>query len=292
MSVDVLQDKIRKLKNPSMIDLSLMPSQLPPQLLNAESGGISALRRFYSELLPALKGIVPAVRLGFGSFVCLGTEGLQLLTDTLALARKEGYYVLLDAPQLLSPQSAQWIADAVFAEGSVYPCDGLVIPAYPGSDIWKPFLPYCKEQKKDIFAVVRTANRSGSEIQDLLCGGRLVHAAAADLVNRYGADAIGKSGYSRVSILTAASSAESLRTLRAKYNRLFLLVDGLDYSHANAKNCSYAFDKVGHGAAVCAGTSVTCAWQQAEGDPANYISHAQAAAERMKKNLTRYVTVL
>ena len=93
-------------------------------------------------------------------------------------------------------------------------------------------------------------------------------------------------------ILAAASSAESLRNLRTKYPKLFLLVDGYDYPNANAKNCANAFDKFGHGAVVCGGMGITCAWKEAESGEEAYLDHAKAAADRMKKNLTRYVTVL
>ena len=72
----------------------------------------------------------------------------------------------------------------------------------------------------------------------------------------------------------------------------FLLVDGLDYPSGNAKNCSYAFDRFGHGAVVCAGPSVTAAWQLNETDGSDFVSQAVQAAERMKKNITRYITVL
>ena len=74
--------------------------------------------------------------------------------------------------------------------------------------------------------------------------------------------------------------------------KLFFLLDGYDYPNANAKNCSFAFDKYGHGAAACSGTGITCAWKQAESDGADWLDQAKSAAERMKKNLTRYVTVL
>ena len=93
-------------------------------------------------------------------------------------------------------------------------------------------------------------------------------------------------------ILAAASSAESLRTLRAKYPRLFFLLDGFDYPNANAKNCPQAFDRYGHGAAACGGTAITTAWKKAESDGSDWLEHALAAADRMKKNLNRYITVL
>ena len=288
MSIDVLQEKIRKTKNPSVLELALPVSDLPPQFARNAEGCAS----FCRELMEALKGTVPAVRVSFSAFALLGHDGLYHLSETLKKAAELGYYVLLDSPEILSLASANITADSILGEGSIWPCDGLVISGYLGSDVIKPFLPYCKKEKKDIFVVARTANKSAPELQDLLAGGRLVHAAAADHVNRYGADTAGKFGYTNVGILGAASSAESLRSLRAKYPKLFLLLDGYDYPNANAKNCSNAFDKYGHGAAACGGTGITCAWKAAGSDGADYLDHAKAAAERMKKNLTRYVTVL
>lgn len=291
MAVDMLQEKIRKTKNPSVLELAVPVSDLPPHMLEGATKA-AAYGRFCRELLDGLKGIIPAVRISFASFALLGGEGMTELSAVLDYAAELGYYVILDAPEILSPAAAKFTAEAIFGEGSAFPCDGLVISGYLGSDVVKAFLPYCKKGKKDIFVITRTANKSAPELQDLLAGSRLVHAASADHVNRYGADTAGKFGYTQVGLLAAASAADSLRNLRAKYPRLFLLLDGYDYPNANAKNCSFAFDKYGHGAAACGGAGIVSAWKQAESDGTDYLDHAKAAAERMKKNLTRYITVL
>ena len=292
MSVEVLQDKIRKSKNPSVVDLSLNVSDLPPHLLAEEGTAMKAYSRFCRELLEALKGTVPAVRMSVTAFLLVGQEGLQLLTDMLHKAKNLGYYVILEAPYILSPMMASGVAEAVFGADALYPCDGLIVGSYPGSDIIKPFLPFLKDGKKDLFCVVRTSNKSAPEIQDLLSGSRLVHLAAADQINRFGADVTGKSGYARVGVMAGANSADSLKNLRTKYPRLFLLLDDMDYSGCNAKNCSFAFDKFGHGVAVCAGPTITMAWKTAESDGMDYLEQAVSASERMKKNLTRYTTIL
>ena len=288
MSIDILQEKIRKTKNPSVLELALSVSDLPPQFTQNAEGYAS----FCRELMEAMQGSFAAVRVSFASFVLLGHDGLYHLSETLKKAAELGFYVLLDAPEILSPASAKITADAVWGAGSAYPCDGLVISGYLGSDVIKPFLPYCKKEKKDLFVVARTANKSAPELQDLLAGTRLVHMAAADHVNRYGGETAGKYGYSRVGILAGASAAQGLKNLRTKYPKLFMLLDGADYPNANAKNCSNAFDKFGHGAAACVCDSIACAWKQTESDGSDFTVHAVAAAERMKKNLTRYVTVL
>lgn len=288
MSVDILQEKIRKMKNPSMVELAMPLSDLPPRF-DRTAAGYGA---FCRELLAGLKGIVPAVRISFSCFALLGPDGMTELAETLKAASEMGYYVALDAPEIASPMMAEILAEALLGQSSSYPCDGLIISGYAGSDIIKPFLPYTKKAKKDVFVITRTANKSAPELQDLLSGTRLVHAVAADHVNRYGEGTEGKHGYTRVGVLAAASSAESLRSLRAKYPRLFFLLDGFDYPNANAKNCSHAFDRFGHGAAACGGTTITCAWKKEGADGSDYLTHAVAAADRMKKNLTRYITIL
>lgn len=292
MSIDKLQEKIRKTKNPSVIDFSIQPGQLPPHILESEGDVLKAYRRFCRELLEGLSGIVPAVRFSFGLFSLMGSDGLLVLEQVLEMAKEKGYYIFLDAPELLSAQNAAYAADVLFSDSGRWYFDGFICTSYIGSDGLRPYVEKIKASDKDLFGVVRTANRSAPELQDLLTGSRLVHMAKADTVSRFAEPFASRCGYSRVAAVAAASSVDSLRTLRAKYKNLFLLLDGYDYPNANAKNCSYAFDKLGHGAAACAGASVTTAWQVEEEDGWQYVEQAVSAAERMKKNLSRYVIVL
>ena len=289
MSMDVLQDKIRKKKNPTMLLLECSPMEVPLEFLQQAQSEAQACGSYFSALLELLKDVIPAVRFSFSSFALLGPEGLQLLPELLNKAQSLGYYVAMDAPQLLTPQAASTAASLLMGERSSYPFDGLVLSAYLGSDILKPFLAPAKKSKKDVFVICRTANKSASELQDLLTGSRLVHMAAADLVNRVGGT-MGKFNYFPVGIMGAASAAESLRILRASYPHLFMLLDGVDYPNANARNCSFAFDQFGHGAVACAGSVITAASLKAE--EGTWQEAALAAADRVKKNLTRYVTIM
>jgi len=292
MSIDKLQEKIRKTKNPSVIDFGIHPGQLPPHILESEGDFLKGYGRFCRELLEGLSGVVPAVRFSFGLFSLMGSEGLLVLEQVLEMAKEKGYYIFLDAPELLSAQNAAYAADVLFSDSVRWYFDGLICTSYIGSDGLRPYVEKIKTSDNDLFCDVRTANRTAPELQDLLTGSRLVHMAKADTASRFAEAFTGRCGYSRVAAMAAASSADSLRTLRAKYKNLFLLLDGYDYPNANAKNCSYAFDNLGHGAAACAGAAVTAAWQTEEGDGWLYVEQAVSAAERMKKNLTRYVTVL
>jgi orotidine-5'-phosphate decarboxylase len=155
----------------------------------------------------------------------------------------------------------------------------------------KPFVPYCK-QGKSVFFAVRTANKSSTELQDILAGGRLVHVAAADHVKRLGEAMIGKFGYSQMGVLTSATNASAVSSLRSKFKNAFLLVDGLDYPGGNGKNCSYGFDQFGHGCVLSVGPAITAAWKGEGLDPENFVTYAQQAAERIRNNMARYVTIL
>ena len=71
-----------------------------------------------------------------------------------------------------------------------YPCDAVTINGYLGGDSVNPFLALLPGRGKSLFVLVKTSNRSSVEVQDLLTGGRLVHTAMADLVNRWGGGAL------------------------------------------------------------------------------------------------------
>ena len=292
MAIDRLQEKIRKLKCPIVVDFTADKMHIPNHLLQQEHDFMHAYGRFCEELLEALSGKVPAVRFSFGQFAALGTDGLTWLCRLMNRAKTLGFYVIMDAPEALSAFAAQNLARLFNAPESGLYFDGILTSAYIGTDALKPYIDMVKEGDKDLFVVVRTANKSAPELQDLLTGGRVAHMSVADQLNRYGISLLGKCGYSRLAAVGAASSADSLRNLRTKYKNLFLFLDGADYPNANAKNCSIAFDSLGHGAIACYGLSITAAWLEDETDGDRYLDAACAAMDRMKKNLLRYITVL
>ncbi len=284
MSVDKLQKKIRKMKNPTIVDLTMMQEDLAPVVLTQAGAFLPAYETVCTELMEGLKEIVPAVRFDFSYLAMFGAEGLAVLDRLLNLAREKDFFVLLDGLDSDKP--------AVASSAMQMPCDGLSLSPYLGSDHIKIYLENLQEQGKSLFVTLRTPNRSASEIQDLMTGSRLVHQAAADVLSRLGEQLIGKCGYTQIAGTAAANAPDSIRTLRAKYNRLFLLIDGYDYTNANAKNCSYAFDQFGHGAVVCSGAGIIGAWKEHSEDGSNYVEDAVEAAQRMQKNLLRYITIL
>ena len=282
MSMDVLKNKIRKLRNPSALTIAPTLDTLPPQYT-----GIAGMGEYCRRVLEALKGQLPAVKVSFSHFALLGCEGLQELKSVLDTAAKLGYYVILDWQRQEDEASAKAAAKLLLS-GELWPCDAVVLSCYPGSAAVKPYIQEANAEKKDVFVVLKTAGKSGSELQDLQTGGRTVYTAGADLLAKWGDPAVERCGYSRVAAVGNASHMASLKVLREKYPRLFLLVDGLEAGNANARNASFAFDRMGYGALVCC--NLLTAWiENPENDP---VEEVVSAAQKMKRNISTYVTVL
>ena len=286
MSIDVLKNKIRKLRNPSALTIAPTPDAVPPMFASAFEDPAQAMGEYCLKVLEGLKGQLPAVKVSFGAFALYGPGGLVQLRSVLDEARRLGYYVILDWQRQEDEAGAKAAAKLLLGES--WPCDAVMVCAYAGSGSVKPYIAEANKEKKDVYVVLKTGGKSGSELQDLQTGGRMVYTAGADLLAKLGDPALERCGYSRVAAVCAANHASSIRNLRGKYPKLFLLVDGLEAANANARNASYAFDKMGYGALVCC--DLLRSWlENPENDP---VEEVVAAAQRMKRNVTTYVTVL
>lgn len=291
MSIDLLQSKMKKQGNTLMLDLAVSPLLLPSSVIAESSNEFEACQNYSIRLLTELKGRVAAVRFRVLHYALLGEYGGKLLSLLLRKAAALGYYTLLDAAGTTSAEAAESYAQAIWGAGSTFPCDAVLISGYCGTEVIKPFLPYCEREKKDLFVSVRLPNKTASEIQDLLAGSRMVHMAAADYANRL-SGSTGRLGYSSLCIAASATLGDSLKKLRAQYPKLFLLVDGLDAAGANTRNASFAFDDLGRGAICCVGRSVTGAWMQEEYAGVDFAAAAVDAAAKTQKRINRYVTMM
>lgn len=307
MSIDSLQDRIRKLKCPVMLGLDPYLPVLPPHIVKDAfaahgqtlKGAAEAYDRFCIELLDAMVELVPAVKLQSACFEALGAEGIAKLQHILQYAQKLGYYVLLDSMRGDVGNIAEIYAQSMFGAVpvggeayQVYACDALTVNGYLGSDGVKPFLPYCKNNGKSIFLLLKTSNKSSREVQDLLSGDRVVYTAMADLAVRWGEPLCGRYGYSEIGAVVGATFPQIMKLLREKYDRLFFLVPGYGAQGGTARNVQFAFDRFGHGAVVSASRSILCAWQKTDSDGTDYLEHAIAAAQKMKRDISKFVVIL
>ncbi len=306
MAIDVLQEKIRKMKNPTMVGLDPILDLIPEHIRREAyaqygetlKGAAEAYRVFCIGILDALKDVVPATKIQTGCFQALGHDGMAAMEQVIAHANELGYYVLMDTMRGDIDCTAQALADSYFGGVKVgnqsylpYPCDAVLTNGYLGSDGIMPFTKYCK-QGKNVFLLAKTSNKSSREVQDILSGDRIVYQVIMDLAMRWSTDMFGKFGYSEIGVAVSGNHPRILEDLRRKYDRLFFLVPGYGAQGANARDVQYAFDKFGYGAVVCSGRSIIYAYKKEGKDGKDYQNDALQEALRMKQSLSEFVTVL
>lgn len=291
MSIDVLQGKIRELRNPILLDLAPEPELIPGYIMEQASSIAEGYEMFCNGLLDGMKETLAGVRVCLPGFLPLGGVGIEVMSRLLAYAKELGYYVILDGIPDCWGSTGQNIAKSVFGEHSVFPCDGVILNGYCGTDAIKPWLSYM-DGGKSVFVLTKSPNRSSVEVQDLWLGGRSVHTAMVDLINRWGGDRHGKYGYDPVGAVIGAPHGEVAKELRSRYSRVFFLLTGVDERGANASSCQHAFDRLGYGAAVCIGAELMGAWKNGEEQGADYVARAAQAAQQFKKRLNKYITIL
>lgn len=308
MSFDVLQERIRKLKNPTVAGLDprleYVPAHLRAQAAaeygNTRRAAAEAIYQFNCGLMDALCDIVPAIKPQAAYYELLGWEGMEVLERTIRYGRERGFFVIADIKRGDIGSTAEAYAEGWMGKCEVggerlpgFDADCVTVNGYMGSDAVKPFIRQAEQEDKCLFVLVRTSNPSAVELQDMVAGDRLVYDVMAELVARWGKGTEkGAMGYNRVGAVVGATYPSDLRKLRRALPDTFLLVPGYGAQGGGAEDVRYAFDCYGRGAIINASRSIMCAWKKTGGDGRDYAEAARAAALEMREALRSVTPIL
>lgn len=307
MSFDVLQDKIRALKNPTVAGLDARIDYVPEHIRQAAykeygvglKGACEAIYRFNVGLIDALCDVVPAVKPQSAYYENLGWQGMEMLERTIKYAQSKGLFVIADIKRgdigaTATAYAEGWVSGTEI-EGTLFKsfdADCVTLNGYMGSDSIKPFLEAAKAEDKCVFVLLKTSNPSSGELQDMVAGDRLVYQVMGDLNERIAKGTEGKYGYTMSGAVTGATYPSDIRALRKRLEHTFFLVPGYGAQGGTAEDVQYAFDKYGHGAIVNASRSIMCAWKKTGGDGHDFADAARNAAIAMRDDIKRFVTVV
>ena len=307
MSFDVLQDKIKAKKNPTVAGLDARVEHVPPSILKKHmdrhgqtlEAAAGAVLEFDKGLIDALADVVPAVKPQSAYFEMLGWRGMKALEEVIAYAKEKDLFVIADVKRgdigtTAAAYSQAWLGTTQVGDAScpVFDADCVTLNGYMGSDSIKPFLNDCTQRDKCAFVLAKTSNPSSMELQDIVAGDRLVYTVMGDLIQRWGQGTEGKYHYQALGAVVGATHPSVLKELRYRLDKVFFLVPGYGAQGGTAADVHYAFDELGRGAIVNASRSIMCAWQKTGKDGADYQEAACAAAEKMRDEIRQYVTIL
>lgn len=307
MSFDVLQEKIRTMKNPTVAGLDARIEYVPEYIRQAAyeqygvglKGACEAIYQFNVGLMDALCDIVPAVKPQAAYYENLGWQGMEMLERTIRYAKSKGLFVIADIKRgdigsTATAYAEGWLsgADIEGQQFKSFDADCVTLNGYMGSDSIKPFLEAAKVEDKCAFVLVKTSNPGSGELQDVkTADGRTVYQVMGTLNESIAAGTEGKYGYTMAGAVTGATYPEQIRQLRADLPHTFFLVPGYGAQGGTAADVKYAFDAQGHGAIVNSSRGIMCAWKKTGGDGHDFAQAARNAAIAMRDDIAQFVTV-
>ena len=305
MSFDRLIENIRAKQNPTVAGLDpkldFIPGYIKEEAFAAHGktleGAAAALLAFNKGLIDALCDIVPAVKPQAAYYEMYGWQGVRTLCETIAYAREKGMFVITDAKRNDIGTTMEAYAKAHIGttdidgvKADAFGADALTVNGYLGTDGIKPLLEICNTQDKGIFVLVKTSNPSSGELQDrILDDSVTVYRTMGNMCESWGADTMGKYGYSSVGAVVGATYPEQLGELRSVLKHTFFLVPGYGAQGGGAKDVAPAFDENGLGAIINSSRGIMCAWKKEGCAPEEFAAAARREALRMRDEITGYI---
>lgn len=307
MSFDVLQEKIREKKNPTVAGLDARIEYVPEYIRKEAfekygvglKGAVEAIWQFNVGLIDALCDIVPAVKPQAAYYENLGWQGMEMLERTIRYAKEKGLFVIADIKRgdigsTATAYAEGWLSGAPI-EGQVFKsfdADCVTLNGYMGSDSIKPFLEAAKGEDKCAFVLVKTSNPGSGELQDVKAAdGRTIYEVMGELNEQIAAGTEGKYGFTMAGAVTGATYPQQIQDLRARLPHTFFLAPGYGAQGGTAADVKYAFNEKGHGAIVNSSRGIMCAWKKTGGDGHDFKEAARNAAIAMRDDIAQFVTV-
>ncbi len=307
MSFDRLIEKIIEMKNPTVVGLDPRPEYVPEYILRRyqDSDGWTmkavskAIFDFNQAIIDQIHDIVPAIKPQAAYYEMFGHYGIRTLEKTIRYAKLNGMFVITDGKRndigaTMEAYASAHIGAVTICDTEVEPfgADALTVNGYLGTDGITPLLKCCRERDKGIFVLVKTSNPSSGELQDLrLEDGTPVYAKMGDMCEQWGADTVGKYGYSAVGAVVGATYPEQLSELRKRLPHTMFLVPGYGAQGGGAKGLKGGFDENGLGAIVNSSRAVMCAYKKEGCDERDFAIAARREAIRMREDITQYINL-
>lgn len=304
MSFDRLIEKIIEMKNPTVVGLDpkleYVPEFIKKRYLEDDGWTLKAAAKaifaFNQAIIDEIHDIVPAIKPQAAYYEMYGHYGIKTLEKTIRYAKLNGMYVITDAKRndigaTMEAYTNAHLGTVTVGEGEIEPfgADALTVNGYLGTDGIAPLTKVCKERDKGIFVLVKTSNPSSGELQDKLIDGVPVYAVMGDMCEKWGADSIGRYGYSSVGAVVGATYPEQLTELRKRLPHTMFLVPGYGAQGGGAEGLKGGFDENGLGAIVNSSRAVMCAYKKEECDERDFAKAARRETIRMRDDICSYI---
>lgn len=259
-------------------------------------GAGEAIWQYNKGIIDAVYDLVPAVKPQIAMYEQFGIEGLIAFEKTVRYSKEKGLVVIGDVKRGDIGSTSQAYATGHLGKVQVgsreytgFDEDFATVNPYLGSDGIQPFIDVCKKEKKGIFVLVKTSNKSSGEFQDRVVEGRPLYELVGEQVAKWGESCMGED-YSYVGAVVGATYPEMGRVLRRIMPKSYILVPGYGAQGGKGEDLVPFFNEDGLGAIVNSSRGIIAAYQQekyARFGSMNYADASRVAVLDMKEDIAR-----
>lgn len=275
--IDKLIDKIKLTNNPTVVGLDpkldFIPDYIKQEAYNnygkTVKGACYALYEFNKKIIDSVYDLIPAVKPQIAMYEQFGSLGIECYINTIKYAKQKELIVIGDIKRSDIASTAEAYSNGHIGkiniddcEHTIYDTDFITLNPYLGYDSIEPYIQNCKEYNRGMFILVKTSNPNSGQIQDLILNtGEKLYEKIGQLVDDWGKQLIGNSGYSSVGAVVGATYPEQAKMLRQIMPNTYFLVPGYGAQGATAKELSVCFNKDGLGAIVNSSRGIIAAYK-------------------------------
>ena len=275
--IDQLVANIKKTQAPIVVGLDPMLNYIPEQVQKKAfeekgetlEGAAEAIWQFNKAIVDATYDLIPAVKPQIAMYEQFGVAGVIAFKKTVDYCKEKGLVVIGDIKRGDIGSTSEAYAVGHLGKVQVgsqtyagFDEDFATLNPYMGSDSVNPFIKICKANNRGIFVLVKTSNPSSGELQDKLVDGKPLYELVGKMVDEWGSDCIGESGYSEVGAVVGATYPEQGKILRAIMPRTYILVPGYGAQGGKGKDLVHFFNEDGLGAIVNSSRGIIAAYKQ------------------------------
>ena len=294
--INKLISNIRKTNAPIVVGLDPMLNYIPEHIQKkafAEfgetlEGAAEAIWQYNKGIVDATYDLIPAVKPQIAMYEQFGIPGLVAYKKTVDYCKAKDLVVIGDIKRgdIGSTSAAYAVGHLGHVQvGSKkyagFDEDFATVNPYLGSDVVKPFMDICKEEKKGIFVLVKTSNPSSGEFQDREIDGRPLYELVGEKVAQWGDELMGD-GYSYVGAVVGATYPEMGKVLRKIMPNTFILVPGYGAQGGKGADLVHFFNEDGLGAIVNSSRGIIAAYKQEKYKEFGAENYADASRQAVK----------
>ncbi|MBR5766209.1 MAG: orotidine-5'-phosphate decarboxylase [Lachnospiraceae bacterium] len=304
--INKLIENIKQTNAPIVVGLDPMLKYVPEHITKKAydkfgenlEGAAEAIWQFNKGIIDAVYDLIPAVKPQIAMYEQFGIPGLIAFKKTVDYCKDKDLVVIGDIKRGDIGSTSEAYATGHLGKVKIgngefagFDEDFVTVNPYLGSDGVQPFIDVCAKEKKGIFVLVKTSNKSSGEFQDRKISDadeRPLYELVGEQVDKWGSKLMGDE-YSYVGAVVGATYPEQGKILRELMPKTYILVPGYGAQGGKGADLKHFFNKDGLGAIINSSRGIIAAYtneKYSRYGAKNYADASRAAVIDMRKDIS------